>query len=201
MNLGTIRAEVQARGYDYLSTARCTTLINMAQNEILSYMPWPFMETSVGPSASPLTISNLDQILSVVAVDGNVKRELSQQDRRFILNLDPDLTQTGAPMAYWLEGNVVTVWPSSTTDNVTVRYIPVPTDLASDSDTPAIPTQFHDLIVLGAVFQAQMDNDDMQGAQFTRSVWQNRIDGMVQRVMGRNLAGPTLMTVTDPRNF
>lgn len=201
MNLAAVRAEVQARGYDYLSTARVNTLINMAQNEVLTYMPWPFMITSVGPSASPLTIATMDQILSVAVVDGSSKSELSQADRRFILNQDPDMSQTGFPQVYWLEGNTVTVWPSSSTDTVTVQYIPTPTDLSSDSDTSVIPTAFHDLLILGAVKQAQLDNDDLQGYQLTDQVFQRRLDLMVQRVMGRNLTGPTLMTVTDPRDF
>jgi len=199
MNLAAIRAEVQARGYDYLSTARVNTFINMAQNEVCSYMPWPFLETSVGPSASPLTISNLGWVLSVV--DSESDQSLSRADRRFILNEDADLSETGSPQVYWLEGNTVVVWPGSGTDTITVRYVQTPTDMSSDSDTSVIPTGFHDLLVLGAVAHAQMDNDDWQGYQFTRQVWQNRIDGMVQAVMGRDLGGPTLMTVTEPKDW
>ena len=162
-------------------------------------MPWPFLETSVGPSASPLTISNLGYVLSVV--DSLADVSLSRADRRFILNQDADLSETGTPAVYWLEGNTVTVWPGSSSDTITVRYVQTPTDLSSDSDTPVIPAQFHDLIVLGAVAQAQMDNDDWQGYQVTRQVWQQRIDGMVQAIMGRDLGGPTLMTVTEHQDF
>jgi hypothetical protein len=190
MNLGQIRAEVQARGYDYLSTARCTTLINIAVNEICSYMPWPFMETSVGPSASPLTITDLGWVLSVV--DSLQDVSLSRDDRRRTLTDDADLSDTGTPQVYWLEGN---------TDTITVRYVKTPVDLSSDADVPLIPTGFHDLIVHGTVLQAQLDNDMLQSYQMTRQVWQTRIDQMVQAIMGRDLAGPTLMTVLDHRDF
>jgi hypothetical protein len=199
MNLGQIRSEVQARGFDYLLTARCNTLINIAVNEICSYMPWPFMETSVGPSASPLTITDLGWILSVV--DSLQDTRLSPADRRYVLNQDADLTDTGTPQVYWTEGNTVTVWPGSATDTITVRYVKTPVDLSSDSDVPLIPTGFHDLIVHGTVLQAQLDNDMLQSYQMTRQVWQTRIDQMVQAIMGRDLGGPVLMTVTDPRDF
>lgn len=199
MNLGTIRAEVQARGFDYLSTARCTTLINIAVNEICSYMPWPFMETSVGPSTSPLTITDLGWVLSVVDSQSDIS--LARSDRRSILGQDADLSETGTPVVYWLENNTITVWPGSSVDTVTVRYVKVPTDLSADADVPLIPTGFHDLIVHGTVLQAQLDNDMIQSYQITRQVWQTRIDQMVQAIMGRDLGGPTLMTVTDPRDF
>jgi hypothetical protein len=199
MNLGQIRSEVQARGFDYLSTARCTTLINIAVNEICSYMPWPFMETSVGPSASPLTITDLGWVLSVV--DSLADVSLSRDDRRRTLTDDADLSDTGTPQVYWLEGNTVTVWPGSATDTITVRYVKTPVDLSSDADVPLIPTGFHDLIVHGTVLQAQLDNDMLQSYQMTRQVWQTRIDQMVQAIMGRDLAGPTLMTVLDHRDF
>jgi len=201
MNLGTLRAELQARGYDYLSSARCTTLINMAVNEICNFMPWPFLEATSGPAVSPLTISNLARILSVTNVDGVYKTDLAPADRRFILQTDPNLEETGPPQVYWLEGNVVTVWPSSITDAVTVRYVQNPTDLSSDSDTPLIPTGYHDLIIHGAHCQALIDNDDWQGYQVVRQIWQDRMNQMVQAIMGRDLGGPTLMTVTDPRDY
>lgn len=199
MNLGQIRAEVQARGYDYLATARVNTLINIAVNEICSFMPWPFLETSVGPSVSPLTISDLGQVLSVVNSLTDVS--LARADRRAIIAMDADLSETGTPSVYWLEGNTVTVWPGSIYDAVTVRYVKTPTDLSADADVPLIPTGFHDLIVHGTVLQCQMDNDDWQGYGVVRQIWQDRMNQMVQAIMGRDQSGPTLMIAYDHRDY
>ena len=61
MNLGTARTELQARGFDYLSTARCNTFLNRALYILNEQESWPFLETTVS-GAAPLTISDLSLI-------------------------------------------------------------------------------------------------------------------------------------------
>jgi hypothetical protein len=198
MNLGTMRTEVMARGYDYLSSTRVNQFLNWSYKEICRYMPWPFLETSA-TGASPLTITDLGSVLSVVGSLSDVP--LQAVDRRQVLISDDDLNDTGTPEIFWLEGNVLNVWPGSSTDTVTVQYIKSPADLAADSDTPVIPADYHELIVDGAVLRAQKDNDNYDSYQVSRQVWQSELDLMVQAIMGRDLSGPSWITVTDPKNF
>jgi hypothetical protein len=122
MNLGTMRTEVKARGYDYVPDSRINQWLNWALLEICRYMPWPFLETSV-TGASPLTITDLGSILSVVGSLSDVP--LQAVDRRQVLISDDDLNETGNPAFFWLEGNTLNVWPGSSTDTVTVQYIRV----------------------------------------------------------------------------
>lgn len=195
MSLATLRTEVQARGYDYVSNARVNAFINTAQNEICAYMPWPFLTTSV-TGVSPLTITDLGAILSVV--DSTSDQSLTGVDRRNVTALDADLSALGTPEVFWLENNAVTVWPGHATDTVTVYYVKIPTQLVADADEPVIPVRYQDLIVQGAVMQAKLDNDEYQAYQALQQVWQRRIDQMVQDLMYRNQSGPELMQVTSP---
>jgi hypothetical protein len=97
-----------------------------------------------------------------------------------------------------VENNTITVWPGSSTDSVTVRYIKIPTQLSADGDEPVIPTRYQDLIVTGAVIQAKLDNDEIEEAiALKQNFWQPRIDQMVQDIMSRNMGGPELMQVTS----
>jgi hypothetical protein len=198
MNLGTMRTEVKARGYDYVPDSRINQWLNWALLEICRYMPWPFLETSV-TGASPLTITDLGSILSVVGSLSDVP--LQAVDRRQVLISDDDLNETGNPAFFWLEGNTLNVWPGSSTDTVTVQYIRVHYQLAVDIDTPLVPADYHELIVDGAVLRAQKDNDNYDSYQVSRQVWQSELDLMVQSIMGRDLSGPSWITVTEPKNF
>jgi len=198
MNLGTMRTEVQARGSDYLSTTRVNQFLNWAYKEITRYMPWPFLETSA-TGASPLTITDLGLILSVTGSRSD--QPLARADRRQILIGDDDLSEIGTPVLYWMENLTVNVWPSSATDTVTVQYIKVPADMSLDADVPVIPADYHELIIDGAVLRAQKDNDQYDSYQASRQIWQSELDLMVLTIMGRNLSGPSFMTVTEPKNF
>jgi hypothetical protein len=197
MILSAMRTEVQARGYDHISTTRVDQFLNDTYFEICDAMPWPFLETSV-TGTSPLTITDLGKVLSVVDSLSDVS--LTYADRRNVTAEDADLSDLGTPWVWWKENNTITVYPGSSTDTVTVRYIKVPTVLTA-ADTPAIPDRYHMLIVHGAVAQAQLDDDNYDAYQATRAVFKERLDMMIANMMGMNLSGPGLMLVTQPQDF
>lgn len=197
MILSAMRTEVQARGFDYVSTARVDAWLNDTYFEICDAMPWPFLETNV-TGTSPLTITDLGKILSVV--DSESDQSLSYADRRNVTAEDADLSGVGTPWVWWMENNTITVYPGSSTDSVTVRYIKVPVVLTA-SDTPVIPERWHLLIVQGAVAQGYLDIDQYDRYQGLRQAFKERLDMMISNVMGRNLSGPGLMLVTDPKDY
>lgn len=191
--LGTIRDEVQARGFDFVTDARVNQWINDSYFEIAEWMPWPFLETSVS-GASPITITDLRAVLSVTNSLSGVP--LESVDRRVVQLGDTALDDTGIPALWWREDQTINVWPGSSTDTVTVRYIKVPTTLTADADTPIIPTRWHQVIVDGAVLRAQKDNDMWQEYQVLRAIWQQQLDLMTQSIMASNLAGPGTIVAT-----
>ena len=151
MTLADLQVELQARGFDYLSTTRQNYYINSAyQIDICEDSDWPFLEVTTTGTA-PLTITDLRSIESVI--DTTQACKLRPLDRRSITDdYDTSLTTAGSPSFYYLTtATTVSVYPANTTDTLSVRYWKFPAALSAASDTPVVPTRFHPLIVDAAV--------------------------------------------------
>lgn len=194
----SMRTEVKARGADYVPDARIDAWLNEAYYEICDWMPWPFLETEI-TGASPLTITDLGQVLSVV--NSLADYPLDYRDRRLVIHTDDDLSELGTPSEWWIDVNTIYVWPGSATDTVTVRYIKTPTLLSASGDTPVLPTRWHFLITDGAVLRSLIDNDEYDAHDRLLAIWQRRLDLMVQSVMDRNLAGGTSMIIAEHKDY
>ena len=109
MNLDAARTELRARGFDYLSNTRTDYFLNAALTEIDDAFPWPWLETTTTGTA-PLTITDLKQPLYVI--DTTNERELQSLEYRDLIIGDPNLTETGAPAVWSLNGTTqIVVWP------------------------------------------------------------------------------------------
>lgn len=184
MTLAQLRAELQARGFDYLSDTRCNTFLNAAyQVDICEAQDFPFLESST-TGVAPKTISDLRTIETVVDSVQNLK--LSPLDRRMITDgIDSDLTTTGSPVYYYLtSGTTVAVYPANTSNSLSIRYWKVPTALSADADEPILPTRYHSLIVDGAVRRAYEDDDEGEMAAAAGAVFQERLSQMAESLMG-----------------
>ena len=190
MNLGEIRAEVESRGYDYVSDSRLNLWIKQGYRWICSLEPWPFLETSVSGQA-PLTIADLSQILHVSTGD----ETLRGADYRDIRDLDPNLDDTGTPVMWYLTGDTINTWPTST-EVLEVRYIRKPAELSSDSDTPLIPEAHHPVLVDYGVMSGLKDNDEYEQAQGLRAVIQAQDQHLRVQIMVRNYQNPTQIVQT-----
>lgn len=190
MNLGAIRAEVESRGYDYVSDSRLNLWIRQGYRWICSLEPWPFLETSVSGQA-PLTIADLSQILHVSTGD----ETLRGADYRDIRDLDPGLDDTGTPVMWYLTGNTINTWPTST-EVLEVRYIRKPAELSSDTDEPLLPEAHHPVLVDYGVMAGLKDNDEYEQAQGLRAVIDAQIQDLRDQIMVRNYQNPTQIVQT-----
>lgn len=192
MNLGTARSELQSRGFDYLSTSRCTILLNRAKNALEDFYPWPWLEATTTGTA-PLTVSDLKQVLYVV--DTTADRELVGFDRRTVRDLDSKLDDTGTPEFWWLSGETsLKVWPLNTTDSLSVDYIKFSAELSADSDTPLIPVRYHPVWVDFAVVEAYKDQDAYDKASaLLDHLTRFDVPRMIQSLADRNLQNPGYM--------
>lgn len=190
MNLGAIRAEVQSRGYQYVSDNRLNLWIRQGYRWICSLEPWPFLETSVSGQA-PLTVADLSQILHVSV--GN--ETLRGADYRDIRDLDPALDDTGTPVMWYLTGNTINTWPTST-EILEVRYVRKPADLFSDTDEPLLPEAHHPVLVDYGVMAGLKDNDEYEQAQGLRAVIDAQIQDLRDQIMVRNYQNPTQIVQT-----
>lgn len=169
MTFAELKAELAARGFDYLTNARQGQFVNRAYQELCAEEDWPFLEATTSGTA-PLTISDLRTIESVV--DSTNRVRLRPLDRRNIMDYDQDLTTSGTPVYYYLTaGTVLNTYPVSSTNTIAVRYWKVPAQLSTDGENPVVPLSWHQAIVDGAVMYAYQDSDNFEAASAMRDVW------------------------------
>ena len=190
MTLAEIRAEVESRGYDYVSDSRLNLWIKQGYRWVCALEPWPFLETTV-TGAAPLNISDLSQVLHV-SYDDEVLRGADYRDIR---DMDPNLDDTGDPVMWYLEGDTIKTWPDST-ETLTVRYVRKPPELSSDSSTPLLPDAHHPLLVDYAVMAGLKDNDEYDQAQGLRAVIDAQVQDLRDQILVRNYQNPQQIVQT-----
>jgi hypothetical protein len=187
MNLGTLRTEFLARGFDFEAqggNTRPNYFLNRAYQDICGQEDWPFLEATAS-GTTPLSIPDLRTIESVIDTTQLVK--LTPLDRRFITDTSTNLSTVGAPCFYYTTATTtVNVYPTSTTDSISVRYYKVPSDLSADGDTPLVPARFHiSAIVDLACVYAYQDSDNFDAAnvlyQQVQGVWNEMRDQLLNQ--------------------
>jgi hypothetical protein len=164
MDLTSAQTELKARGGDYLSSARLTTFLNDAKNELEDFFVWPWLETTTAGTA-PLTISDLKHVLYVV--DTTNRAELTGASAQYIVeDLDETITTTGTPDVWWLDGTTtLKVYPANTSASLSVRYVKFSPELSAGADTPLIPVRNHNLWIDLAYVRVLKDANDTAEAQ------------------------------------
>lgn len=142
MNLGTGRAELQARGYSRFLAARLNQWLQDAKEQFEDYpFDWPWLKATA-TGAAPLTIADLRRVRTVVDTSNrNPLRKTT--DAEIIEFVDDSLATTGAPYSWYLTSDtVLAVYPAQAA-SLSVPYLKFSPALSSDSDTPLIPARYH----------------------------------------------------------
>jgi len=182
MNLGEAQAELSARGFEYLSAARQTIMLNDALQELEDFWNWPWLRKTV-TGATPLQISDLKAVLKVYDSNHNELQGLSDYD-------DFDTTDTGTPTNWWIDdtGGTPTLiaYPVGTA-TLSVRYLRDSDPLANSGDTPDIPARYAHIWIDLAVARAYEDSDNFAAAAQIRNTAQQRMIGLVARYENRDM--------------
>jgi hypothetical protein len=188
MNYTQLQQEVFDSGLGYLNDAgtgllRVQRWINQAYLEVCATDNWSFLETNL-VTAAPVTISDLARVLVVLDTTNDVA--LEQSEYTSLLNgvALGDVTTTGLPQYWYLSGFTLSVFPVSTL-SLSIRYIKTPAELSSPGDTPVIPTEFHDLIVLGAWRRGLLDDQDAGDMALVKGEWNERVQMMREKYLPR----------------
>jgi hypothetical protein len=193
MNLTQAVAELKARGFDYLSDPRATTMLNAGKNALEDEADWPWLETTT-TGVAPLTISDLNAVLYVV--DTTNGAELTGLDARDIADLDPNVSTAGTATSWWLDGSVLKTYPTSTTAQLSVRYVKTSPDLSAGADTPLIPSRYHPVWIDYAVVEAYKDDDRFnEAAALLNFVRTNRLPQIIEAYGDRNRQNPDVQVV------
>src|ERR1044072_2045231 len=161
MNCEELVASLKAQGFDYLSTAECTLLINDAYLiDICESDEWPFLEATREGTA-PLELLDLRAVSYVIDATQDVKLEPLRLER-LTDAVDPTVQTTGTPEYYYVtSGTTINVYPTNSSDTLQVRYFKTPAEL-SGTDEPLLPKRFHSLIVDGARARGYENSDDWE---------------------------------------
>jgi hypothetical protein len=85
-------------------------------------------------------------------VDTTNGRVLRQVDPAVVFDDDPELSQTGVPSSYWINGAVVQIHPKSSV-GLNMLYLPELVDLVADDteDKILLPKAFHYALIWGGL--------------------------------------------------
>lgn len=191
--LSTLRAELEDRGFNYLTTARIDRYINRAYNELCEAADWPFLQASQS-GTSPQTITDVRQVLTVRDTTNN--NSLDYWDRRILQrSVQEDLTtDTGSPYAwYWDSDGVVRSYPENSGVTLEIIYLKTPSLLVNTDDEVIVPDRYAYIIVDGAARKAYQDSDNFEAAGAIQQEWNLQVEQMRMNLMYRNLDSPTLV--------
>lgn len=190
--LSDLRLEVKSRCPKFLTDTRATRFVNQAYLQICSTFPWPFLETTA-TGAAPLTLTRPQTVLSVV--DTTSQTWLQYLDRQAVVSqLDPTLAETGAPEFWWLDGDVVTVYPAST-GSLSVRFVQQPVALVSDSDQVTVPLRFNDVLIDLATAKALRACGQINEARVVQQDADSGLERMRFALLSRQASGPDYIAV------
>lgn len=186
--------EVVERGYQYESITTIEVSIQRHYQRLEARYNWPWREGTKEGTA-PFEIKDLRGILSVE--NTTAERAIYGQSRQWLAEHYPDLGESGSPAWWWLDNLTLRVFPTSTSENISVRYLKKPEKLTASTE-PAMPSEWHGLIVDLVVADALKNNDEYQEARELREDVQTELQQMVAAELKRDLQSNPLTTRTGP---
>jgi hypothetical protein len=189
----TLRTEVQARGFDYLTDGRVNRFINDAYVRLCNMALWPFREiTAIG--AAPLTITDLGVLASVIDTS-NGNNSLAWRDRRTLVDTFGDLTTAGTATYFYIEdGGTLRTYPVGGT--LAVRYWRRAVKLVNDADVSIVPDDYSDVLIDMAVRRAYIDSDNFAAANALKADVDERIGQMMVDLLIQQVHDDNYITVS-----
>ncbi len=192
---GDIVTRVQKRIRDTgFSSSEIKEYLNDTQNDVFNEYRLPFMEATQGYT---LTIgvaditngsglpANFVQAIDLVLTTDNYEGALKYRDVREMDDLYPDYEsssayQSSTPTDWYFYALTPRVFPEpNLAYTATLRYYKKPTLLSADGDVPSLPSEFEELLVVGAAYRVLQvkDNYDQAG------ILQNKYDELLQKLV------------------
>lgn len=206
-NLGTTVTRVQQRIRDTgYSSAEIKSYINDTQNDVYNEYRLRFMEDS---QAYTLTVgvaditngsglpTNYVQALDIINTTTGKQSTLTFVDAKAITNL----TTTGQPTSWYIFENTINLYPIPTSaDTITVRYYKKPTELSADADVPEIPSEFVELLVVGAGYRVLQVKDNYDQAGILQNKYDEILAKLVMKYSQSQVGQPTIMRINRNAN-
>lgn len=209
--LSDIITKVQKRVRDTAyNTAEITDYINDTINDVYNEYRLPFMQTYVDyvVPANVQDITNGSGLLPdfVQAVDLQVTSTGKESqliyisyEKLFNEYPDPDdLTAYPAsiPTHWYMYDETIKIFPAPAEQtNVRLRYYKKPTDLVQAVDVPSIPSQFSELLVVGAAYRVLQVKDNYDQAAILENKYNELLQKLVVKYSVNQTAQPIRMRI------
>jgi hypothetical protein len=211
-NTGSLVTRVQQRIRDTgYSSAEIKGYINDAQNDVYNEYRLRFMEDSedytLTVGTADLTSgtglpTNYVQALDIINTTSGKEATLTYTDIRNI----NDLTTTGIPTSWYIFDDTINLYPIPiSADTVKLRYYKKPVELSDDSDVPEIPSEFQELLVMGAAYRCLQVKDNYDQAGILQNKYDEILDKLVYKYSQSQVGQPNIMRInrnaTSKTNF
>lgn len=169
--------------------------INHAQRDIFNQYELPFQEKIFeGQIPAGATMFKLPddvaqvQSFTMSEVSGFINRRIPFRD--FFQRYPDAVNSPASKPGIWTQyaGNILLSAPTDKEYTMTLYYIKKPKELLEDTDTPDIPSEFSELLVLGAFMRIQRRNEDFDLARETEAEYSNKMLQLVNRYGVRDTA-------------
>lgn len=210
-NLGDITTKVQLRVRDTgYSTTEIANYINDTQNDVFNEYRLPFTEDSqdytLTTGVADITNgtglpTNYVQAIDVYLRSAGKEKVLIWKDIREIDMLFPDpgdtTTYPSNTPSYWYNyEDTINVHPApNEAYTLTVRYYKKPTALVLDADVPELPSEFEELLVVGAAYRVLQVKDNYDQAGILQNKYDEILQKLVVKYSQKQVGTPNLMRI------
>lgn len=200
--LGAITTRVQQRVRDTgFSSSEIQSYINDTQRDIFNEYRLPFMEDSQTYTATVGVTditngsglpTNYVQALDLLNANGKLIPNVDVRE------LDQNIEEgtSDSPICWYLYENTINVYPAPTTAyGLTLRYYKKPTELTADANVPEVPSEFEEILVVGAAYRVMQVKDNYDQAGILQNKYDELLDKLVQRYSQAQVGKPTVMRI------
>lgn len=188
-----VQQRVKDTGY---SSTEIKNYINDAQRDVFNEYRLPFMQTTQGytldTSTSDITNgaglpSNFVQAIKLVLTTAGRESEIPFADYKELIERYGDLDDTtvnaaNVPSWAYKYGTTIRVFPKpNSAYTVTLYYFKEPTALSADADVPEIPSEFEEILVVGAASRVLQVKDNYDQATVLENKFMELLDKLVNR--------------------
>lgn len=203
------RVQKRVRDTDY-DTTEIKDYLNDTQNDVFNEYRLPFMETTQGytltTNVSDITNgsglpSNYVQGISLVLTTSGKEKILTYRDIREVdvLYTDPDDTTRHAaavPNDWYYYAETIRVFPvPDSAYTATLRYYKKPTLLSDDADVPELPSEFEELLVVGAACRVLQVKGNYDQAGVLENKYAEILQKLVMKYSRAQVGKPTIMRI------
>lgn len=188
---------------DEFDTGIIGRYVNDTQRDIFNQFELSFQEKIfAGTLPSQATMFNMPDDLALlqraVLSDGTDVQDISKKYMpwRDFLDKYPDpATNTAGQVDNWTSyaGNIILNCPQLNDQTLTMYYIKTPIVLTLPTDVPELPSEFEELLVVGAYIRCLKFNEDFDQAAFVEIEYNKMLDLLVSRYGARVSPGSIKM--------